>query len=40
VEEALNGEDAKKWEMAMQEEYDSLVVFLGYLKLVAENNAI
>jgi hypothetical protein len=26
VEEALNGEDAKKWEMAMQEEYDSLVV--------------
>ncbi len=26
VEEALNGEDAKKWEMAMQEKYDSLVV--------------
>ncbi len=26
VEETLNGEDAKKWEMAMQEEYDSLVV--------------
>jgi hypothetical protein len=26
VEEALNGEDAKKWEMPMQEEYDSLVV--------------
>ncbi len=26
VKEALNGEDAKKWEMAMQEEYDSLVV--------------
>jgi hypothetical protein len=26
VEEVLNGEDAKKWEMAMQEEYDSLVV--------------
>ncbi len=26
VEEALNGEDAKKWEIAMQEEYDSLVV--------------
>jgi hypothetical protein len=26
VEEALNGKDAKKWEMAMQEEYDSLVV--------------
>jgi hypothetical protein len=23
VEEALNGENAKKWEMAMQEEYDS-----------------
>jgi hypothetical protein len=26
VEEVLNGEDAKKWEIAMQEEYDSLVV--------------
>ncbi len=26
VEEALNGEDAKKWEIAMQEEYDFLVV--------------
>ncbi len=26
VEEVLNGEDAKKWEMAMQEEYDSLVI--------------
>jgi len=26
VEETLNGEDAKKWEMAMQEEYDSLLV--------------
>jgi hypothetical protein len=26
VEQALNGEDAKKWEMAMQEEYDSFVV--------------
>jgi hypothetical protein len=26
VEEALNGQNAKKWEMAMQEEYDSLVV--------------
>jgi hypothetical protein len=26
VEEPLNGEDAKKWEMAMQEEYDCLVV--------------
>jgi hypothetical protein len=26
VEEALNGKDAKKWEMATQEEYDSLVV--------------
>jgi hypothetical protein len=26
VEEALNGEDAKKWEIAMQEEYDSLDV--------------
>ncbi len=26
VEEALNGEDAKKWEMAMQEEYDSFIV--------------
>ncbi len=26
VEEALNGEDAKKWEIAMQKEYDSLVV--------------
>jgi len=26
MEEALNGEDAKKWEMAMQEEYDSLVI--------------
>jgi len=26
VEKALNGKDAKKWEMAMQEEYDSLVV--------------
>ncbi len=26
VEEVLNGENAKKWEMAMQEEYDSLVV--------------
>jgi hypothetical protein len=26
VEEALNGEDAKKWEIAMQEKYDSLVV--------------
>ncbi len=26
VQEALKGEDAKKWEIAMQEEYDSLVV--------------
>jgi hypothetical protein len=26
VEEVLNGENAKKWEIAMQEEYDSLVV--------------
>jgi len=26
MEEALNGEDAKKWEIAMQEEYDSLPV--------------
>jgi hypothetical protein len=26
VEEALNGEDAKKWKIAMQEKYDSLVV--------------
>jgi histone deacetylase 1/2 len=26
VEEVLNGEDAKKWEIAMQEEYDSLLV--------------
>jgi len=26
VEEALNDKDAKKWEMAMQEEYDFLVV--------------
>ncbi len=26
VEEALNGEDAKKWEMAMQEEHDSFVI--------------
>ncbi len=26
VEKALNGEDAKKWEIAMQEEYDSLIV--------------
>ncbi len=26
VEKTLNGEDAKKWEIAMQEEYDSLVV--------------
>jgi hypothetical protein len=26
VQEVLNNEDAKKWEMAMQEEYDSLVV--------------
>ncbi len=26
MEEALNGEDAKKWEMAMQEEFDSLIV--------------
>jgi hypothetical protein len=26
VEETLNGEDAKKWEISMQEEYDSLVV--------------
>ncbi len=26
MEEALNGEDANKWEIAMQEEYDSLVV--------------
>jgi len=26
VEEVLNSEDAKKWEMAMQEEYDSFVV--------------
>jgi hypothetical protein len=26
VENALNGKDAKKWEMAMQEEYDSLVI--------------
>ncbi len=26
MEEALNGKDAKKWEIAMQEKYDSLVV--------------
>jgi hypothetical protein len=26
VEEALNGQDVKKWEMAMQEEYDFLVI--------------
>jgi hypothetical protein len=26
VEEALNGEDVKKWEIAMQEEYNSLVI--------------
>ncbi len=26
VKEALNGKDAKKWEIAMQEEYNSLVV--------------
>jgi hypothetical protein len=26
MEEALNGEDAKKWEMAMEEKYDSLVI--------------
>jgi hypothetical protein len=26
VKEALNGEDAKKWEMTMQKEYNSLVV--------------
>ncbi len=26
MQEMLNGKDAKKWEMAMQEEYDSLVV--------------
>jgi hypothetical protein len=26
MEEALKGEDAKKWEITMQEEYDSLVV--------------
>jgi hypothetical protein len=26
VEEALNGEDAKKWEIAMQEQYDFLLV--------------
>ncbi len=26
MEEAFNGEDAKKWEIAMQEEYDSLFV--------------
>jgi histone deacetylase 1/2 len=26
VEEALNGKNAKEWEMAMQEEYDPLVV--------------
>jgi len=26
VEKALNGEDAKKWEITMQEEYDSLIV--------------
>jgi hypothetical protein len=26
MEKALKGEDAKKWEIAMQEEYDSLVV--------------
>jgi hypothetical protein len=26
VKEALKGEDAKKWEIAMQEEYDFLVV--------------
>jgi hypothetical protein len=26
MEEALNGKDAKKWEIAMQEEYNSLVV--------------
>ncbi len=26
VEEALNGEDAKKWEIALQEEYESLLV--------------
>jgi hypothetical protein len=26
VEEALKGENAKKWEITMQEEYDSLIV--------------
>jgi hypothetical protein len=26
VEEALNGQNGKKWEMAMQEEYDSFVI--------------
>jgi hypothetical protein len=26
VEEALNGENAKKWEIIMQEEYESLVI--------------
>jgi hypothetical protein len=26
VEELLNGEDAKKWEITMQEEYESLLV--------------
>jgi hypothetical protein len=26
IKKMLNGEDAKKWEMAMQDEYDSLVV--------------
>ncbi len=26
MEEMLNGEDAKKWEIAMQKEYDFLVV--------------
>jgi hypothetical protein len=26
MEKALKGEDAKKWEIAMQEEYDSLVI--------------
>jgi histone deacetylase 1/2 len=26
VDEALKGEDAKKWEIAMQEEYDFLIV--------------
>ncbi len=26
MEEVLNGEDAKEWEITMQEEYDSLLV--------------